>query len=197
MAKMASGSVADTNRLPDASSRATAMSLARWGSLAALLAVCIALGVFWSMWMRSGPSARKDVALVAEVCDQHIATMAAGLSPQVVSTDRHTVKPWFQGKLPFSFNLPGELPAGMTLDGANLTYLGSEPTAQLLYSIGKHRASVFVREAPVAGGGQPVAAERSGFHVDGFTTGHLQVLAVSDADPARLRDLVSALRSAQ
>ena len=42
--------------------------------------------------------------------DLHIATLAANQPPQVISSDRHTVKPWFQGKLPFSFNLPENLP---------------------------------------------------------------------------------------
>ena len=52
----------------------------------------------------------EHAALVTEVFDQHIATLAGSSPPQVVSTDRHTVKPWFQGKIPFSFNLPENLP---------------------------------------------------------------------------------------
>lgn len=173
------------------------VNLVRWGALAALLLVCIALGVLWNTWTRTGSSVGSDVALVAEVSDQHIATMAAGLAPQVISTDRHTVKPWFQGKLPFSFNLPADLPNGVTLDGANLTYLGGQPAAQLLYSIGKHRASVFVLEGRSGGNAQSFEAERSGFHVDGFNRGNLEMIAVSDADPARLRDLANTLQRAQ
>lgn len=194
---LASGRAADETRLSEVRRRAPGMGLMRWGALAALLLVCIGLGVFWNTWTRPGQSGRGEFALMAEVYDQHIATMAAGLSPQVISTDRHTVKPWFQGKLPFSFNLPADLPAGMTLDGANLTYLGSEPTAQLLYSIGKHRASVFVRERPSAESAHAIEAEHSGFHVDGFRAGHLEIIAVSDADPVRVRDLVNALQRAQ
>ena len=72
-------------------------------------------------------------------------TLAGSLPPEVVSTDRHTVKPWFQGKIPFSFNLPQNLPPGMMLYGANLTYC--IPTdCRASRSIGKHRVSVFVGE---------------------------------------------------
>jgi len=85
-------------------------------------------------------------ALVTEVSDQHIATLAANLAPQVLSSDRHTVKPWFQGKIPFSFNLPENLPEDTKPEGANLAYLYNRPVAQLLYSIGKHHVSVFMQE---------------------------------------------------
>jgi anti-sigma factor RsiW len=139
----------------------------------------------------------EQAALVTEVFDQHIAMLAGSLPPQVISTDRHTVKPWFQGKIPFSFNLPQNLPTDTTLDGANLTYLHNQPVAQLLYSIGKHRVSVFVRQKHGAAGGSDLATEHSGFQVTDFTTGDLDGVAVSDVDPARLAELVSAIKHAQ
>jgi len=161
-----------------------------WGVAFALLLLSIGAG----FWQRS---AMMSSQLVSEVCDQHIATLAANTPPQVLSSDRHTVKPWFQGKLPFSFNLPENLPADTTLNGANLTYLHNRPVAQLLYSLGKHRVSVFVQQRsstmPVKG----VARERSGFHVDGFVTDDLEALVVSDADSARLSDLTNRIRMAQ
>jgi anti-sigma factor RsiW len=138
-------------------------------------------------------------AQATEVLDQHIASLAANSVPQVVSSDRHTVKPWFQGKLPFSFNLPEGLPAGVTLNGANLTYIHGRPTAQLLYSIGKHHVSLFVRqqtEPPTQAAAQP-AGGHSGFIVTGFEDAGLDVLAVSDVDPARLAELLTLFRDAQ
>jgi anti-sigma factor RsiW len=137
----------------------------------------------------------EHAALVTEVFDQHVATLAANLPPQVISTDRHTVKPWFQGKIPFSFNLPESLPKDTTLDGANLTYLHNQPVAQLLYSIGKHRVSVFVKPTPGRPNGK--LTEHSGFHVMDSGTDDLEVVAVSDVDPARLAELVNTIRKAQ
>jgi anti-sigma factor RsiW len=141
-------------------------------------------------------STTENSALVTEVFDQHLATIADNTPPQVLSTDRHTVKPWFQGKLPFSFNLPENLPNDTKLDGANLTYLHNQPVAQLLYSIGKHRVSVFLRERR-GGTGHELTTARSGFQVMGFDTNDLEVAAVSDVDAARLAELVSAIRRAQ
>lgn len=168
-----------------------------WLAAAAVLLVAASIGLLQQRITSSRRAADTYTALVTEVCDQHIATLAAGPTPQVISTDRHTVKPWFQGKLPFSFNLPENLPANTTLDGANLSYLGNQPAAQLLYSIGKHRVSVFVRERSPSSGVKPVQAEHSGFQVVGFETNDLEGIAVSDVDPARLRELVAAIRQAQ
>ena len=139
----------------------------------------------------------EQAALVTEVFDQHVATLAANMPPQVISTDRHTVKPWFQGKIPFSFNLPEGLPKDTTLDGANLTYLHNQPVAQLLYSIGKHHVSVFVRNKPTTGRTSELLTEHAGFHVMDSGTHDLEVVAVSDVDPARLAELVSTIRKAQ
>jgi len=139
----------------------------------------------------------EHAALVTEVFDQHVATLAGNQPLQVISTDRHTVKPWFQGKIPFSFNLPQGLPSDTTLDGANLTYLGNQPVAQLLYSIGKHRVSVFLRQKSGAARVNELPAERSGFRVMGFETNDLEATAVSDVDPVRLAELVNAIKHAQ
>ena len=136
-------------------------------------------------------------ALFIEVCDQHIAMLAGNLPPQVLSSDKHTVKPWFQGKLPFSFNLPENLPGDTKLDGANLTYMHNQPAAQLLYSIGKHRVSVFIRERTGAAISGDAQGEHAGFHVAGFNDGDLEVVAVSDVDPARLSALVRMIEEAQ
>jgi anti-sigma factor RsiW len=135
--------------------------------------------------------------LVTEASDQHIATLAANSPPEVISSDRHTVKPWFQGKLPFSFNLPQNLPGDTTLDGANLTYLHSQPTAQLLYSIGKHRVSVFVQQRTETTTADGLLVSHTGFHLASFHTADLEVVAVSDVDPARLSDLADKIEQAQ
>jgi anti-sigma factor RsiW len=184
----------------------TAVSLSRsvgrfgslgWAAVAALLLVSLSL-VFIQRTAQSDERASAvRAALVTEVFDQHVATLADSQPLQVISTDRHTVKPWFQGKIPFSFNLPQGLPSDVTLDGANLTYLGNQPAAQLVYNIGKHRVSVFLRQKSRSAEASELPAESSGFHVMGFSTSVLDVIAVSDVDPARLAELVTAVRQAQ
>ena len=168
-----------------------------WAAAAVLLLAFATTMLVQRSGRRADIASVEEGALVTEVFDQHIATLAANSPPQVLSSERHTVKPWFQGKIPFSFNLPESLPADTTLDGANLTYLRNQPVAQLLYSIGRHRVSVFVRERTGTTSSNGLLAEHSGFHVDGFTTENLEVVAVSDVDPARLAELASAIRHAQ
>ena len=162
-----------------------------WPALAAaLLLVAISL-VTWSI-------RRARNTLSAELLDQHLATLSAAATPQVFSTDRHTVKPWFEGKLPFSFNLPdaSARPPGAVLKGADLTYLGDHPAALLLFTVGKHQASVFITQRssmPIAS----AASARSGFALRSTTAGELDMIAVSDADPQQLDRLLASLASVQ
>jgi anti-sigma factor RsiW len=198
MARLASQ---ETPRVPVLPSRATPEPSRRfgtygWAGLAAMLVLCVSILLAVRGAQQHALVATEQGGLLTEVCDQHIATLAANAPPEVISSDRHTVKPWFQGKIPFSFNLPQNLPADVTLDGANMTYLRSQPTAQLLYSIGRHRVSVFVQEGTQAGS-VPLRTDRSGFHVSGFRKGDLEVVAVSDVDPARLSDLIGRIEEAQ
>ena len=162
-----------------------------WTALAAALVVAVSL-LGWRQVHQSN-------ALAAELLDQHLATLSSGASPQVISTDRHTVKPWFQGKLPFSFNLPepNALPADTMLKGADLAYLDDQPAALLLFTIHKHEVSVFVTQRA----GSPILASlpraRSGFAIHSASTRDLRMVAVSDVNPADLDALVDALVRAQ
>jgi anti-sigma factor RsiW len=168
-----------------------------WATAAALLLISVGIALVQHNGSRSATASAQYAALATEACDQHIAALAANSPPEVISSDRHTVKPWFQGKLPFSFNLPENLPDDTTLDGANLTYIHGRPTAQLLYSVGKHRASVYLQQTSddkIANGLSP---DHSGFHVASFRTRGLDGIAVSDVDPARLSDLVRIISHAQ
>jgi anti-sigma factor RsiW len=81
---------------------------------------------------------------LSELADLHIAALASANPVDVISTDRHTVKPWFQGKIPFTFNLPELQNSEFTLLGGRVTYLGQTPGAELIYQIRKHQISVFI-----------------------------------------------------
>lgn len=168
-----------------------------WAAAAALLLLSIGIAMVQHTLSQAARASAQYAALATEACDQHISTLAANSPPEVISSDRHTVKPWFQGKLSFSFNLPDNLPSGTTLDGANLTYIHGRPTAQLLYSIGKHRASVYLQQRSDDKISSGLSPDHSGFHVFGFRTRDVDGIAVSDVDPARLSDLVSMIVHAQ
>jgi anti-sigma factor RsiW len=160
-----------------------------WAALAASLLLAASLFV----WRQ----ARQANALSAELLDQHLVTLSSGAAPQVISTDRHTVKPWFQGKLPFSFNLPEVLSAETTLKGGNLAYLDGQPAALLLFTIHKHEVSVFLIQRSAGPTATVLPRIRSGFTIHSASTQDLCIFAVSDVNPADLDLLVSALKDAQ
>ncbi len=164
-----------------------------WASAAAMLLLSAGIISF----QRGATSRANEAALITEVSDEHIAMLASNQEPQVLSSDRHTVKPWFQGKIPYSFNLPEGLPEDTKLDGANLAYLHNQPVAQLLYSIGKHRVSVFVRERSGTDQLDGDMVEHAGFQIARGNTSELEFVAVSDVEPRRLNDLIMAIAQAQ
>jgi anti-sigma factor RsiW len=182
---------AQLHQQPRATARILSMRRMTWVGLAAALLLAVSL-VGWRQIHQTNN-------LSAELLDQHLSTLSSGATPQVISTDRHTVKPWFQGRLPFSFNLPDAqaLPPDTTLKGANLTYLKGQPAALLLFTIHKHQVSVFVTQR--SGGTSLVAlpGARSGFTMHSATTPDLQLVAVSDVNPAELDALVAVLAKAQ
>jgi anti-sigma factor RsiW len=156
-----------------------------WVGLAAALVLAVAL-VGWQQYHHAN-------ALSAELLDQHLGVLSSA-APEVISTDRHTVKPWFQGKLPFSFNLPDALPADTALKGGDLAYLNGQPVALLLYTIHQHTVSVFLTQRSAA---LALPSVRSGFTIRSRTTHDLSIIAVSDVNPADLDLLMSAIAQAQ
>jgi anti-sigma factor RsiW len=157
------------------------------------LAACILLSISLLSWRQLSQAN----TISAELLDQHLAVLSSGAVPEVLSSDRHTVKPWFQGKLPVSFNLPDVLPADTVLKGGDLTYLAGQPAAMLLFSIHKHQVSIFLTK----GGGRVASIasrdNRSGFGIRSATTRELQITAVSDGNPSEVDALVVAIARAQ
>jgi anti-sigma factor RsiW len=162
-----------------------------WAVLAAAILLAISL-IGWRQLHQTN-------TLAAELLDQHLATLSSGANPQVISTDRHTVKPWFQGRLPFSFNLPDaqDLPPDTTLRGADLTYVNGQPAALLLFTIHKHQVSIFLTQRANGSILSSLPANRAGFTIRTAATSDLRMAAVSDVNPTDLDLLVAALVRAQ
>jgi anti-sigma factor RsiW len=87
----------------------------------------------------------------SELADLHVTALASPNPVDVISSDRHTVKPWFEGKIPFAFNLPELQNPEITLVGGRIAYLGQSPGAELLYLIRKHQVSVFIFQERAVG----------------------------------------------
>jgi anti-sigma factor RsiW len=112
----------------------------------------------------------------------------------VVSSDSHTVKPWFEGKLPFTFDLPDLSGSSFELLGGRVVYLDQAPAAHLLFRVRRHRISVFVmQEREGLADRTPRAATRS-FRVTSFADRGLRFIAVADTGPEELEELARRLR---
>jgi anti-sigma factor RsiW len=164
---------------------------AAWAALAAAILLTVSL-LGWRQLHQTN-------TLAAELLDQHLATLSSGATPQVISTDRHTVKPWFQGRLPFSFNLPdaAALPPDTALKGADLAYLNGQPAALLLFTIHKHEVSIFLTQRVNGPTLTALPSSRAGFTLHTATTPDLRIVAISDVNPADLDLLVASLVHAQ
>jgi anti-sigma factor RsiW len=162
---------------------------------AALVVVAIAVSISVTLWTRH--SAREQA--LSELLDLHVATLASANPVDVISTDRHTVKPWFQGKLPFTFNLPELQNTPFRLIGAKLMYFRHSPGAQLLFETGKHSISVFIvqDQAGMITPGTAVGSNREkGFSVESWSAAGLRYVAISDTGPRDIHALSELLRSA-
>lgn len=140
-------------------------------------------------------NARRE-RVFSELADLHVAALASTSPVDVVSTDRHTVKPWFQGKIPFSFDLPELQGTEFTLVGGRVTYLGQSPGAHLIYQLRRHEISVFIFQDR-EGQGLTTASERTlSFNMESWAQGGLRYFVVGDVSGEDIRALSKLFRDA-
>lgn len=166
----------------------------KWMTVTAVVAMLAVIGLVTTY--RGRERARAEV--YSEVADMHVATLASSSPVDVVSSDRHTVKPWFQGKIPFTFDLPELHNSEFSLLGARMTYLEQTPGAHLIYEVRKHRISVFVfQEGSLRGrldGNFPVRKELS-FTVETWSQGGLRYIVIGDASVADINELAKLFKA--
>ncbi|MGO8971328.1 MAG: anti-sigma factor family protein [Myxococcaceae bacterium] len=140
------------------------------------------------------PSSRRPSAdLTGEVVAAHLRSLQAAHLTDVASSDRHTVKPWFQGKVPFSFPVRDFAEQGFLLEGGRLDYLAGQPVAALVYRARQHAINAFVWPAGSSPEVAPKAASRAGVQSLHWVSDGMMWWLVSDVDAAELERLASLL----
>ena len=159
----------------------------------AVLVIMLLLGVVWMVYSHRAGA-------FAEAADLHVNALASANPVDVVSTDRHTVKPWYQGRIPFSFNLPEFQNTSYTLIGGRLVYFHQQPGAQLIVALRQHKISVLIfQETPElarAFAGPSRVEHRNSFSIDTWSSQDLRFVIIGDADPAAITKLAQLLRQA-
>src|ERR1700685_1658901 len=163
-------------------------------TLAAAATIILVVGALTSAYL--GTRAGSD-QVFSEIADLHVATLASSSPVDVISTDRHTVKPWFQGKIPFAFNLPELQNTEFTLLGGRMTYLEQTPGAHLIYDIRKHHISVLVfqeRSLPPTLGENPVSKKQP-FNMETWSQGGFRYFVIGDASAADIDSLAKLFKA--
>ena len=158
----------------------------QWWKLAGLAAsvtVALLAGYSWG-----GHSARSN-SVAKEAFAEHMRSLQANHLMDVISTDRHTVKPWFAGKLDFSPPVVDLADIGFPLAGGRMDQIDGHTAAALVFRRRLHTINVFVWPARDAVP-PPNSASESGFSAQGWTNGGLNFLAVSEIPAADLEQFV-------
>lgn len=130
-----------------------------------------------------------EQGLAEQVIAGHVRALQPGHLEDVLSTDEHTVKPWFDGKIDFAPPVKDLASAGFPLKGGRLDYIGKRPVAALVYQRDKHIIDLF---AWPAGETQAEAEviERNGYNVLHWVENNTELWAVSDVAPDQLHKFV-------
>jgi anti-sigma factor RsiW len=161
---------------------------AKWGAMAASIAVAFVLGSA-ATYLAIGPGRGEPELLVAS----HVRALMASQPIDVASSDRHTVKPWFNGKLPQSPRVVDLAAQGFPLVGGRIDVIGLTPAPTLVYRARQHVISLTALPASLRAGApiRPI----DGYNVVEWTDGPLTYWAVSDLAASELESFAKAFRA--
>ena len=170
--------------------RSTQQTLSPWlmfatGAAFAALVLGFAL-------LQTTRAARTD-AIVSQVVANHVRSLLAAQLVDVVSSDQHTVKPWFDGKIDFAPEVRDLAASGFPLVGGRLDYLDGKTVAALVYKRNKHPINLFITPAPTNRSASPTATNRRGYNVVAWTNNGMNYWAVSDLNHAELLEFTDLL----
>ncbi len=170
------------NSLADRSAR-------RWFVAASLVFATTGAVVAWERITPARASSIEGAVLTA-----HVRSLQAGHLTDVASTDQHTVKPWFTGKLDFSPAVPRLESDGFPLIGGRLDYIEDHSVAALVYQRRSHVINVLISPTAAAGDVVPHLNSKNGFQIANWTSGGMRYWVISDLNGDELRGFCGLFR---
>jgi anti-sigma factor RsiW len=137
-----------------------------------------------------------DDATAEAVIEGHVRSLMAEHLTDVASTDRHTVKPWFAGRVDFSPTVVDLASDGFPLAGGRLDYIDHHPAVALVYKRREHAINVFVWPHATGSPSHVTRSDARGYHVISWTRGGVAVWIVSDLVLAELDEFAQKLDAA-
>jgi len=132
-----------------------------------------------------------EQSLTEQVVAGHVRALQPGHLEDVPSTDQHTVKPWFDGRLDFAPPVRDLAGVGFPLRGGRLDYLGGRAVAALVYQRDKHIIDLFVWPAGTGAPSVSASSERNGYNIVHWVQDGMNFWAVSDVEQHQLRDFAA------
>ncbi|HEY1797476.1 MAG TPA: anti-sigma factor [Stellaceae bacterium] len=133
----------------------------------------------------------RQQGLADQIVASHIRALQPGHLEDVVSTDQHTVKPWFDGRLDFAPPVKDLAGAGFPLKGGRLDYLDGRPVAALVYQRDKHLIDLYVWPENGTRNTPPSTTAENGYNVVHWSADGMTLWAVSDVEATQLADFAS------
>ena len=175
--------------------RARMTRAARWVPRSSAIAIPAAIAaVLALLFMPRMFRVDQSDFLIREVVAAHVRSTQVDHLTDVVSSDRHTVKPWFEGKIDFSPPVTDFQAKTFKLVGGRVDYLDDRPVAALVYQHGPHLINVFVWPSDGSERG-PTLLTRSGYNLDHFSHAGMNYWIVSDMGVDEMQKLAALLRS--
>jgi anti-sigma factor RsiW len=166
-----------------------------WRALAASVAVAFAAGSA-ATWVALGPVGLGSVAtpVASQLVASHMRSLMASQPIDIASSDRHTVKPWFNGKLPESPRVVDLSSQGFPLVGGRIDVIGLTPVPTLVY---RHQLHVISLTALPARLGAAPPRTIDGYNIVDWTDGDITYWAVSDVSAPDLAEFARAFRAGE
>lgn len=153
----------------------------------AVAAAMVAILLFTTLLLQTARRGLTSDALAEQVVSSHIRSLQVNHLSDVASTDQHTVKPWFSGKLDFAPVVKDLTPEGFRLIGGRLDYLDDRPVAAVVYQRRQHVINLFLWPSQ-ASDSTPLTLSIRGYNLAHWTHAHMVYWAVSDVNAADLSE---------